>query len=284
MSQIASEIDSPAGTYYHLLSKNHSDPSLFAINNLQDCYIGRSLVSMAIAVRNKGELDYAFRLCLEAIELAQRWNDPIAMYQAQQQIAIIQSEKGNHPEALQCLENAFPLVRFIAKTRPAWYYDYLNSRAFELTELGRLVEARYNIEIALASPFCSAYHGWLETSRGIAEKQEQRPSHSIISGINFNYDNVREFDDARPVRHSQPQVSKGIATVSSLTEHKEMAKKSNPKEPATEPKQEPTEDYVHLEKRAELHRIIADPDTTGEQLEELLRHYEQMKSKQTEQK
>ena len=51
-----------------------------------------------------------------------------------------------------------------------------------------------------------------------------------------------------------------------------------------ESKPEPADDNVYLEERARLHRIVADPDTTGEQLKELLRHYEQIKNKQTEQK
>jgi hypothetical protein len=63
--------------------------------------------------------------------------------------------------------------------QPYAYYDYLNTLAVELGELGRLDQARRTSEIAIASPFARAYPEWRETFEDI-EAKSQRSSRSIV--------------------------------------------------------------------------------------------------------
>ncbi len=86
-------------------------------------------------------------------------------------IAIIQSIEGNHKGALQFLEGSFSLIRSISKHFPAHYYNYLNSLAVELGEVGRLNEAQVVCSIALASPFAPAYPEWAETRDELEAKR-----------------------------------------------------------------------------------------------------------------
>jgi hypothetical protein len=48
-------------------------------------------------------------------------------------------------------------------SQPHVYYDYMNSFAVELCEVGRLEEAKNVSLIVLASPFAPAYPEWRET-------------------------------------------------------------------------------------------------------------------------
>src|SRR5437763_15374753 len=72
---------------------------------------------------------------------------------AQRMIAVVHSIYGDHLRALDDLERLFPIGRAIAKHYPTCYYDFLNSYAIELGEVGRIAEAQNVCAITLASPF-----------------------------------------------------------------------------------------------------------------------------------
>jgi hypothetical protein len=94
--------------------------------------------------------------------------------------AVIRGIEGDHHGALEDLERLFPLIRVASRERPDVFYDYQNSLAVELANVGRFEEARHASEIALASPFANAYPEWRETRREI-ELGERRPSRAAVS-------------------------------------------------------------------------------------------------------
>ncbi|MEK6303422.1 MAG: hypothetical protein AABO41_22155 [Acidobacteriota bacterium] len=106
--------------------------------------------------------------------------DPYATVHTQKMIAVINSEDGNHRGALALLENLFPIAHAMRSVQPHVYFDYMNSLAVELCEVGRLEEARNASKIVLASPFAAAYPEWRETREEI-ELRGWRASRSTVA-------------------------------------------------------------------------------------------------------
>lgn len=106
--------------------------------------------------------------------------DPMTLYTAARMTAVMKSLEGDHRSALADLEKMLPLVRRASVQQPYAYYDYLNTLAVELTEAGRLEEAKNATRIALSSPFAHAYPEWRDTLDDI-EHRELRASRSTIA-------------------------------------------------------------------------------------------------------
>ncbi|HXG94048.1 MAG TPA: hypothetical protein VNN73_17020 [Blastocatellia bacterium] len=134
-------------------------------------YRARVLLSIAATHYDTGNISEAALVYLEAGKVALN-TDTLTATQSAWQTAIIKSIHGDHRQALEDLEKLFPLVRTIAKHYPVLYYNYLNSLAVELGEVGRIAEAEAALSIALASPFASAYPEWIETRNEIAAKRQ----------------------------------------------------------------------------------------------------------------
>ncbi|HYV03566.1 MAG TPA: hypothetical protein VFB82_03210, partial [Blastocatellia bacterium] len=97
--------------------------------------------------------------------------DLVTLAYAQSMTAIVRGIQGDHGQALAHLEELFPLVRTIGKHYPVLYYDFLNSLAVELGEVGRITEAEQACAVALASPFAGVHPNWAETRDEIAAKR-----------------------------------------------------------------------------------------------------------------
>jgi hypothetical protein len=78
-------------------------------------------------------------------------------------IGAIRNIQGDHEYAVESLESQYPLVRHVARTDAATYYDYLNSLAVRHTALGHFSEAERLCEITLSSPFARNFPNWAET-------------------------------------------------------------------------------------------------------------------------
>ena len=132
-------------------------------------YRVRALISLGANSFHKGDSQSALSLYCEAGRLASLdgMDDPYATIHIQKMVAFIDSLEGNHRDALALLENLFPLARAVRSSQPHVYYDYMNSLAVELCEVGRLEEAKNASQIALASPFAPAYPEWRETREEI---------------------------------------------------------------------------------------------------------------------
>jgi len=108
--------------------------------------------------------------------------DLLTLAESQKMIAVVRSLHGEHKQALGNLEQLFPLARAVGKHYPALYYDYLNSLAVELGEVGRLDEAEAACAIVLASPFSTAYPNWAETCDELeAKRTSATPSIVAVS-------------------------------------------------------------------------------------------------------
>ena len=79
-------------------------------------------------------------------------------------IAVIKAKEGYHKHALKDLERILPLIKYAP---PHIYFDYLNSLAIELWEVGRKYEARNIIRHVLESPYIIAYPEWRETGEDL---------------------------------------------------------------------------------------------------------------------
>ncbi|HXG67233.1 MAG TPA: hypothetical protein VNO70_19175, partial [Blastocatellia bacterium] len=106
--------------------------------------------------------------------------DAYTLISTQKMIAVCKGLDGDHHGALKILENLFPIANSVRWPQPQIYFDYLNSCAVELAEVGRLEEARRFSQIVLASPFSPAYPEWGETLAEITEKA-RRASRSVVA-------------------------------------------------------------------------------------------------------
>jgi hypothetical protein len=110
-------------------------------------------------------------LCLEAARAARANRDFITRYMALRHLAVIRSVQGDHIGSLSDLERLHPVAQSIRSVFPSEYYEFLNSLAVELGELGRTEEANHAVDIALLSPFAPGYPHWQETKLELAAKQ-----------------------------------------------------------------------------------------------------------------
>ena len=145
---------------------------------------------------------------------------------------VVKALEGDHRGALGDLEKMLPLVRIASASQPYAYYDYLNSLAVELGEVGRLEEAKNVSRIVLASPFAPAYPEWRETHEEI-EIRGWRASRSVVAftqGIPEASNIVRlPASDSLDQRSSIEAAEPGArATVLSMQQwKKKMTKQSN---------------------------------------------------------
>ena len=145
-------------------------------------YRAKALVSMSATFYEKGDFRSFLPLNVEAgrVMAQQKWLDPKTALLSRRNIALYRSSDGDHRGALADLENMFPLARAVGPWQQYLYYDYMNSLAVELCEVGRLEEAKNVSQIVLASPFAAAYPEWRETGEEI-ELRGWRPSRSTVA-------------------------------------------------------------------------------------------------------
>lgn len=136
----------------------------------------RSFNTLGAYYYNQGLLDDALKVNFESLRIAssESCQDIQTALMANLNTCFIISGLGNHQESLSKLESLWPLVRIVSKKNPFHFYHYHNALAVEFAEAGRFDEAQAAIEIALASPFASAYPQWSETREEIAQKRDSR--------------------------------------------------------------------------------------------------------------
>jgi hypothetical protein len=136
--------------------------------------------------------------------------DPVSLYFASQMTTVVKALDGDHRGALADLENMLPLVRVASSSQPYAYYDYLNSLAVELCEVGRLEEAENVSRIVLASPYAGAYPEWRDT-RDEIQLKGRRASRSTVafSQTTFEADNPSRI--ARVRDDTDSEVTKAVS-------------------------------------------------------------------------
>lgn len=138
-----------------------------------------ALGTNSIAIGDLGAAMWFYREALQILSINQVF-DPMTYYSAIRMTALVRSMKGDHRGALADLEKNLNMARIASSVHPFACYDYSNALAVELTQVGRLEEARSASRIALASPFAHAYPEWRETSEDI-ELKGRRASRSVVA-------------------------------------------------------------------------------------------------------
>jgi len=187
-------------------------------------YKARVLHTIGTTYFDSGKIETSVPFFLVAGQTASEC-DPLTWTASQKMIAVIRSINGDHKQALTDLKRLFPIVRALGNYYPALYYDYLNSLAVELGEVGRLDEAQAACSIALASPFALAYPEFAQT-RDELEAKRTAATPSVVA-INLAPEPVtapqtQTARQAKPVcRHTfiwlvhanrSLQISRAIAT------------------------------------------------------------------------
>jgi tetratricopeptide (TPR) repeat protein len=145
-------------------------------------YRARALISLAANTLRRGDQKGGYYLYAEAARMNSLNGlfDPFVAVSVQKMMAIFSSRNGDHRRALSLFEDLYPQVHAFRGSNPQLYYDYLNSFAVELAEVGRLEEARNISEKVNASPLASSYREWRETREEI-EVRARRTSRNTLA-------------------------------------------------------------------------------------------------------
>jgi hypothetical protein len=142
----------------------------YVIDTASQRYQAQGLLTFGTTYVGQGKLDASLPHYLAAARVAGE-RDLFTFAGSQKMMAVVQSIYGDHHQALDNLERLFPLVRAIAKHCPVFYYEFLNSYAVELGEVGRINEAQNVCAITLASSFAAAYPEFAQTRDELAAKR-----------------------------------------------------------------------------------------------------------------
>jgi tetratricopeptide (TPR) repeat protein len=181
------------------------------VDTAPDKYKAKAILSLAAVSFHIQAYDAALRFYNETIKAAPLDSSTI---HASRTIAIIKAMEGQHQAAVRDLENLYPLAKYAA---PHVYFDYLNSLAVELGEVGRKDEARNIMRVVLASPFASAYPEWRETAE---ELKPSRRSMVTVGAINYNLLAMPQREPSE-----QPTVQSKPARVLSIAKWKKKTAK-----------------------------------------------------------
>ncbi len=162
-------------------------------------YRARAIQLLGRTYLDKGNYEFARRLFTEAKHLSCRneYSDPLALLQSQWNLGILQSVDGDHNRSAANFESLRSLVEVISSRHPSVWFDYQNSLAVELMEVGRIEEAERASRIALASPYARLYPEWSETARDL-EKKTRRASSSVLSLSNCDLPHQSASKSQRP--------------------------------------------------------------------------------------
>jgi tetratricopeptide (TPR) repeat protein len=136
-------------------------------------YRARALQSLGWIHFERALTDEALRFYAAATHIPSD-HHLLVLTQSQRLTAVVRAAQGDHIAALKELERLSPLARAASRYYPSAYYEYLNSVAVELGEVGRIAEAKRLCSITLASPYAAAYPGWTETKRELDSNQPDR--------------------------------------------------------------------------------------------------------------
>jgi tetratricopeptide (TPR) repeat protein len=154
------------GHYYQGLSayrRGEDARSIFErVAEQSKVYRAKALMSLAAVEAKDERYEHELNYFNQALK---HTNNPSVIIEALRCIAVVKAKEGFHKSAVKDLENLFPLMRV---ADPNYYYQYLNSLAVELGEVGRIEEALKVCQITLASPYAFAYPEWRETGQDLA--------------------------------------------------------------------------------------------------------------------
>jgi tetratricopeptide (TPR) repeat protein len=178
---LSSDSARDAGMYYAAIAAKRNGQFDFARSILESLidsptFGARATQTLGALYYDSGNAHQAMPLFAEAA----RSSDLFAKFGALIQSSAIKSQAGQHEQALNDLENLWPIVRVASVTHPHLFYTYHNELAYELAQMGRLQEAAKHSSVACASPVASAYIEWQETREEIREEISARESATVV--------------------------------------------------------------------------------------------------------
>lgn len=169
-------------------------------------------------------------------------------------LAVMKSLDGDHRGSLNYLEKVLPLAQAVRPVRPHTYYDFLNSLAVELSETGRIEEARNASAVTLNTVFASAYPEWYETCAEIEEKAA-RKSRSAKSRASKPV-NILPFPALAPGQTPTHRPEENRGRILSFLHRKRAASKGRVNRPGGRLTRPEIENMSLAEKQARLMRLI----------------------------
>jgi hypothetical protein len=197
-------------------------------------------------------------------------------------VAVVKGMEGDHRGAVADLEGLLPAVRAVSLFQPQFLYDYFNSLAVELCEVGRFEEAQNVSRIVLASPYIHAYPEHRETWEEIQVRGGRVPRSVVaFSGKAPKADNITRLpvQEAGGVFVSSrlaPERMKQPARVLSYMDWK----KNMVKQPEDTPHdQKPSKELTPRQMLLRIMEITSAKEVSDEELREILDALEKIRAK-----
>jgi tetratricopeptide (TPR) repeat protein len=130
-------------------------------------YRAKAILSLGAVSFNKGKFDSALYYFKEALKVS---GFNIASLETIRGMAVLKAVDGSHDHAIKDLESVLPIIKHVP---PHTYFDFLNSYAVELGEVGRNNEAEDVSRLTIASPFAPYYPEWQSTYSEIRSSRKR---------------------------------------------------------------------------------------------------------------
>jgi len=226
-----------------------------------EAFRSKALISLAAIAAGSQNHSEAIRFCQEAIKQSDNISTTV---QAIRGVIVLETLDGNHARAVGHLENLEPLVRFLT---PFARYQYLNSLAVELGEIGRIEEARNICKFVLASPYAFAYPEWRETSDEINLRGYK--SRSVVSlKLRITPNNLLHLPERSASGPLAPKLFQQPGSVTKL----EDWKRKMVKEPNGNDSDQLPEDMTSQDMAMKLLELITENRYEEDKIREILEH------------
>lgn len=172
-------------------------------------YRARALISLGANLVRRGDNKSARYMYAEAarMHVVSGFFDPYLGVANQKIVAVFTSQDGDHKRALAMLETLYQQAHAFRGLHPQMYYDYLNSLAVELSEVGRIEEARNISEMVNASPLAGSYIEWRETREEI-ELRARRTRRTTLKINRATNDAAKPLPAAPRLDREEPRSTK----------------------------------------------------------------------------
>ncbi len=164
-----------AGLYYLAVAtkwQGRTDEARVLLEAVRGQYQARAIHALGAIHYEARKFDEAAKLYSEAVRASQG-RDAFTIINAQFQVSAIKSAHGDHEQALNDLYSLWPVVRIAAKHHPHLWPTLHNELAYELLQLGRIVEASQAARIAVESHWAVSYPEWRETAAEVEAATSQ---------------------------------------------------------------------------------------------------------------
>jgi tetratricopeptide (TPR) repeat protein len=206
LDRIASYLPDPLKAFYSLLARqDFSSPIAFDFAGLSDPYRCRTLLAIGQSFNMQGDTKLGEEFTLDALKWASRFQDGYVLECGMKELAIIESQRGNHHKALNHLQEGFKIARQLASAYPAEYLNYLNSLALEFSATGNVCVAAQCIKQIVNSQYIERFPEWMDTEKQVLSLTDK--AHSVIIPVVPRRTNLRLITGSPMVVQDEPRQS-----------------------------------------------------------------------------